>query len=232
MLEGKEEALERDLEPAGCDGVPSDVPGAQLSAQEVHDSYMSRQTVEREFRQMKTGLREVGPVFVGKEGRTRGHVFASLPALKPGRELERWISAKLATPDTDPHVIALPDAQAALSRLGVPEDRIEQNIPPRAYQRGTRARKKSWRRWSYVCPGSSLQTEACPPGQPATGVTSGKWRHKPAPGSREDPSKVLITRRAAAWRWLKASLATVVPKSWRIRRRRRGRNQNPRSAPV
>jgi hypothetical protein len=44
------------LERARCYVVVSDVPQQQLSAQEVHDSCVSSQKVERDFRQPKTGL--------------------------------------------------------------------------------------------------------------------------------------------------------------------------------
>lgn len=117
VLERHQAALERALELAGCYVVVSDVPKAQLSGQDVHDSYVSLQKVERDFRQMKTGLLEVRPVFVRKESRTRGHVFCCLLALKLSRELERRLQAKFGTTDADPHALTLADALAALNRL-------------------------------------------------------------------------------------------------------------------
>jgi len=117
VLEQNEAAIERVLELAGCYVVVSDVPKAQLSGQEVHDSYVSLQKVERDFRQMKTGLLEVRPVFVRKESRTRGHVFACMLALKISREMECLLQAQFGTTDADPHAITLPDALAALNRL-------------------------------------------------------------------------------------------------------------------
>ena len=117
LLERQEAALERVLELAGCYVVVSDVPQGQLSGQEVHDSYVSLQTVERDFRQLKTGLLEVRPVFVRKQSRTRGHVLACMLALKLSRELERRLQAQFGTTDADAHAITLPDALAALSRL-------------------------------------------------------------------------------------------------------------------
>ena len=44
-------------------------------AQQVHDSTMAIEKVERDFRTLKTGLLEVRPVWVRKKSRTRGHVF-------------------------------------------------------------------------------------------------------------------------------------------------------------
>ncbi|MEK7407788.1 MAG: hypothetical protein AAB225_22175, partial [Acidobacteriota bacterium] len=58
--------------------VVSDVPKPQLRGQEVHDSYVSLQKVERDFRQLKTGLLEVRPIWVRKESCTRGHVFGCM----------------------------------------------------------------------------------------------------------------------------------------------------------
>jgi plasmid stabilization system protein ParE len=125
-LEHNPAALERALELAGCYVVVTDVPKQNLSGQEVHDSYVSLQKVERDFRQMKTGLLEVRPVFVRKESRTRGHVFCCLLALKLSREMERRLQAAFGTTDADPHAITLTDALAALSRLCLLEYRVDE----------------------------------------------------------------------------------------------------------
>jgi plasmid stabilization system protein ParE len=126
VLEHNPAALERALELAGCYVVVTDVPKQNLSGQEVHDSYVSLQKVERDFRQMKTGLLEVRPVFVRKESRTRGHVFCCLLALKLSREMERRLQAAFGTTDADPHAITLTDALAALSRLCLLEYRVDE----------------------------------------------------------------------------------------------------------
>lgn len=110
-------AIERALELAGCYVVVSDVSKDRMSGQEIHDSYVGLQKVERDFRAMKTGLLEVRPVFVRKESRTRGHVFACMLALKVSREMERRLQAAFGTTDSDPHTITLSDALASLSRL-------------------------------------------------------------------------------------------------------------------
>jgi plasmid stabilization system protein ParE len=117
VLQRNPAAIDRAMELAGCYVVVTDVPKQNLSGQEVHDSYVSLQKVERDFRQMKTGLLEVRPVFVRKESRTRGHVFSCLLALKLSREMERRLQAVFGTTDTNPHGITLTDALAALSRL-------------------------------------------------------------------------------------------------------------------
>jgi transposase len=112
-----EAAIERTLELAGCYVVTSDVPKDQMSGQEVHDSYVGLQKVERDFRSMKTGLLDVRPVFVRKKSRTRGHVLACMLAMKISREMERRLKIAFGTTDSDPHAITLPDALGALSRL-------------------------------------------------------------------------------------------------------------------
>ena len=117
VLERNQAAIDRTMELAGCYVVVTDVPKQDLSGQEVHDSYVSLEKVERDFRQMKTGLLEVRPVFVRKESRTRGHVFSCLLALKLSREMERRLQAAFGTTDANPHAITLTDAMAALSRL-------------------------------------------------------------------------------------------------------------------
>ena len=117
VLKRQEEAMEKALELAGCYVVTTDVLKQSMSAQEVHDSYVSLQRVERDFRAIKTGLLEVRPVFVRKESRTRGHVFCCMLALKLSREMERRLQEKFGTTDSNPHTITLPDALAALGSL-------------------------------------------------------------------------------------------------------------------
>jgi hypothetical protein len=112
-----EAAIERSLELAGCYVVVSDVSKDRMSGQQVHDNYVGLQKVERDFRTMKTGLLEVRPVFVRRESRTRGHVFACMLALKVSREMERRLQSAFGTTDSDAHTITLPDALVALNRL-------------------------------------------------------------------------------------------------------------------
>ena len=126
VLERNPAALDRALQLAGCYVVVSDVPKQHLSGQQVHDSDVSLQEVERDFRQLKTGLLEVRPVWVRKESRTRGHVFCCLLALKLSRELERRLQARFGTTDTDPYAPTLADALAALSRLCLLEYPIDE----------------------------------------------------------------------------------------------------------
>ncbi|MGH9469943.1 MAG: IS1634 family transposase [Terriglobia bacterium] len=116
-LERKEEAISRALDLAGCYVVTTDVARAGLSAQQVHDSYVSLQKVERDFRTLKTGLLEVRPVWVRKESRTRGHVFCCMLALKVSREMERRLRAALGATGTRTGAITLPGALLSLTRL-------------------------------------------------------------------------------------------------------------------
>lgn len=95
-LEGREvvweeEAAAREAEAQldGCYVVESDLPATAATTQQVHDRYVSLTAVERDFRTLKTGLLEIRPVFLRKEGRTRGHALVSLLALKLARELDR-----------------------------------------------------------------------------------------------------------------------------------------------
>jgi hypothetical protein len=125
VLERNPAAIERAMELAGCYVVVTDVSQERMSGQAVHDSYVSLQKVERDFRQMKTGLLEVRPVFVRKESRTRGHVFCCLLALKVSREMERRLHAAFGTTDRNPHALTLADAMAALGRLCLLEYKVD-----------------------------------------------------------------------------------------------------------
>jgi transposase len=117
VLQPQTTAMEKALELAGCYVVTSDVAQASMNSQQLHDSYLALQKVERDFRAMKTGLLEVRPVFVRKESRTRGHVFGCMLALKLSREIERRLRIVFGTTDTDPYAVTLPDALASLNRL-------------------------------------------------------------------------------------------------------------------
>lgn len=95
-LEGREVVWEEDAAAReaeaqldGCYVVESDLPVAVATTQQVHDRYVSLTAVERDFRTLKTGLLAIRPVFLRKEGRTRGHALVSLLALKLARELDR-----------------------------------------------------------------------------------------------------------------------------------------------
>jgi transposase len=107
VLERHQAAIEKSLELAGCYVVTTDVLKQNMNAQEVHDSYVSLQKVERDFRAMKTGLVEVRPLFVRKESRTRGHVFCCMLALKLSREMERRLQKHFGTTESNPHAITL-----------------------------------------------------------------------------------------------------------------------------
>jgi transposase len=125
VLERQPAAIDQAMQLAGCYAVVTDVPHEQMDQQAVHDSYVSLQKVERDFRLMKTGLLEVRPVFVRKESRTRGHVLAGLLALKLSREMERRRQAACGTTDANPHTLTVHDAMAALSRLCLLEYQID-----------------------------------------------------------------------------------------------------------
>jgi transposase len=126
VLERHQAAIEKSLELAGCYVVTTDVLKQNMSAQEVHDSYVSLQKVERDFRAMKTGLLEVRPLFVRKESRTRGHVFCCMLALKLSREMERRLQEHFGTTDSNPHAITLPDALASLASLCLMQYQVDE----------------------------------------------------------------------------------------------------------
>jgi len=101
----------------GCYVMETNVAANKLSAKDVDERYRDLQAVERNFRTLKTGLLEVRPIFVRKESRTRGHVFAAMLALKIVREMHAKLADAFGTTDTDTQAITLDDALRALSRL-------------------------------------------------------------------------------------------------------------------
>jgi len=117
VVEVDEAAQSEALLLAGCYVIETDVPGAALAAKQVHDCYKDLAKVERDWRSMKTGFLEIRPVFLRKANRTRAHALVCLLALKIIREMERRLTARFGTTDTDAHAVTLPDALTALNRL-------------------------------------------------------------------------------------------------------------------
>jgi transposase len=87
-----EAARQQQAQLDGCYVIESDLPKEVASTQQVHDRYLDLTQVERDFRTLKTGLLELRPIFLRKEGRTRGHALVCLLALKLARELDRRLA--------------------------------------------------------------------------------------------------------------------------------------------
>ena len=85
-------AREQQAQLDGCYVIESDLPKEAANTQQVHDRYLDLTQVERDFRTLKTGLLELRPIFLRKEGRTRGHALVCLLALKLARELDRRLA--------------------------------------------------------------------------------------------------------------------------------------------
>jgi transposase len=85
-------ARQKRAELDGCYVIESDLPKEVATPRQVHDRYLDLTKVERDFRTLKTGLLELRPIFLRKEGRTRGHALVCLLALKLARELDRRLA--------------------------------------------------------------------------------------------------------------------------------------------
>ncbi len=101
----------------GCYVIETDVAKEKIDAVTVDQRYRDLQQVERNFRNMKTGLLEVRPIDVRKKSRTRGHVFAAMLALKLGRELEAGLKRAFGTTDAGENALTITDALRCLSRM-------------------------------------------------------------------------------------------------------------------
>lgn len=64
----------------GCFVIKTDLLDKKLEKQTIHDRYKDLKHVESAFRTIKTGFLEVRPIYVRKEKRTRGHIFATMLA--------------------------------------------------------------------------------------------------------------------------------------------------------
>jgi hypothetical protein len=118
----------------GCYVVVSDVPGQKASAQQVWERYGDLQQVERDFRDMKTGLLEIRPLFLRKANRTRAHALVSMLALKLVRELRRRIQPLgLTVRDAVDRLeavrlVSLADPKLGLWRLPTRWDKPQQEV--------------------------------------------------------------------------------------------------------
>jgi len=86
-----DEALQRLAALDGCYALVTDVPQEVADTETVWERYGDLQKVERDFRTMKTTCLQLRPIYVRKATRTRGHVFATMLALKIVRYLERAV---------------------------------------------------------------------------------------------------------------------------------------------
>ena len=101
----------------GCYVIETDVSKEKMDAVTVDQRYRDLQQVERDFRNMKTFLLEVRPIFVRKKSRTIGHVFATMLALKLGRELDACLKKAFGTTDESDNALTIKDALLSLSRM-------------------------------------------------------------------------------------------------------------------
>ena len=101
----------------GCYVIETDVSQEKMDAVTVDQRYRDLQQVERNFRNLKTGLLEVRPIYVRKKNRTWGHVFAAMLALKLGRELEASLKRAFGTTAAGQNALTITDALLCLSRM-------------------------------------------------------------------------------------------------------------------
>ncbi len=82
-----EGALEEEEELDGCYVLKTDLTQEQASKETVHARYKDLSKVELAFRNSKTVLLEMRPIYLRKEKRTRGHALVVMLAYKIIREL-------------------------------------------------------------------------------------------------------------------------------------------------
>lgn len=101
----------------GCYVLETDVTQAKMAAATVDARYRDLQKVERDFRNLKTAMLEVRPLFLRKALRTRGHVFVAMLALKLVRALAAPLVQAFGTTTDDPYTLTVDDTLSTLSRL-------------------------------------------------------------------------------------------------------------------
>ena len=101
----------------GCYVLETDVSKEKMDAETVDARYRDLQRVERDFRDMKTAMLEVRPIFLRNGNRTRAHVFVAMLALRILRVISTALNRAFGTTDVDPDAITVDDALRSLSRL-------------------------------------------------------------------------------------------------------------------
>ena len=101
----------------GCYVLETDVAKEQMDTETVDARYRDLQKVERDFRNMKTAMLEVRPIFLRNANRTCAHVFVAMLALKILRVISTALNQTFGTTDVDPESITVDDALGSLSRL-------------------------------------------------------------------------------------------------------------------
>ncbi|MEA3421597.1 MAG: IS1634 family transposase [Acidobacteriota bacterium] len=89
IMEIDQEEMDEIMKLAGCYVLKTNVTAESMKKEEVHERYRDLSKVERDFRILKTDFLDIRPIFVRKESRIRGHVFACMLALKIVRYVER-----------------------------------------------------------------------------------------------------------------------------------------------
>lgn len=91
-----QEALVKARQLDGCYVVKSDVSQKVATAEQLHDRYKELSKVEQAFKDCKTQLLEVRPLFLRKAKRTKAHVFCVMLSYKINRYLEQcWKSVDM-----------------------------------------------------------------------------------------------------------------------------------------
>ncbi len=117
VMEIDADGKEQDALLDGCYVLETDVTADKMDAVTVDERYRDLQKVERDFRNMKTALLEIRPIFVRKKSRTIGHVFSAVLALKISREMENGLKAAFGTTEQSKDALTIKDALNALARL-------------------------------------------------------------------------------------------------------------------
>ena len=99
ILEEDEQILKKESELDGCYAIKTDLPQEMADKHIIHDRYKDLAYVEKAFRDSKTVLLEMRPVFVRTKDSTRGHiliVMLSYMIIKKLREAWAQIDMKVA----------------------------------------------------------------------------------------------------------------------------------------
>jgi Transposase DDE domain len=92
-LTSKEDAQTEAAKLDGCYVLKTDLTPAQAPTELVHDRYKALASVEHAFRTCKTAHREVRPIFLRLEARTRAHAFVVMLAYQSSQYLASCWSA-------------------------------------------------------------------------------------------------------------------------------------------
>ena len=101
----------------GCYAIETDVREEVMSGDSIDRNYHRLSKVERDFKNMKTEMLEVRPIYLRKGNRTRGHVLITSLALRVTRRLESKLKERFGVDEKGHYRVTVEESIKELSKI-------------------------------------------------------------------------------------------------------------------